>query len=165
MNIDLLSNDINPEQWVSTTLPLPAAVCARLREAGVEATWCSNYLLSNRPGGDIIIRSTFSKLPVIKAILKNAGVTRTKWPRPGFRGRPGACHFRLVIQYTARGPAVRLGISLKLTLEQKAKLEQYAQRTGVTLREAAQALLDRALEKLGVGGNQPVLAGAECNPE
>jgi hypothetical protein len=163
MNTDLTSDDLTPEQWLSSTVPLPTAVCARLREHEVEATWCPHHPLVNRPGGELRIFSTFSKLPVIKAILREAVVSRTKWPRPGVRRRPSACRFLLVIQYTARGPAVRLSTSVKLTLEQRTKLEQHARVLGVTWREAVQGLLDRALERLDLGGSQPVLAFEESN--
>lgn len=145
-NAAVPTDDIDPEQWLSAMPAPPAAVCARLNQAGVLATWHPRRYDRPGSGGDLFIQSTYSKLPLIKKILIERGVKRSKWPHPPrWRQRKGACHFRLIINYTTAGPAAPSTLCLKLTLEQRLKLEQYAQSISKTPKMAAQAFFNSTL--------------------
>jgi hypothetical protein len=140
------TDDIDPEQWLSAMPAPPTAVCARLNQAGVNASWHPRHYNTPGSGGDLFIESTFSRFPLIKQILIESGVKRSKWPRPPrWRQRKGTCRFRLQINYSAAGPAVPSTVCLKLTQEQRLKLEQYAQSLNQTPQKAAQALFNNAL--------------------
>lgn len=154
-------SDIDPEQWLSAMPAPPTAVCARLEAAGVRAKWYpESWPRETARGGDIFIQSTFSKLPAIKQILIESDVKRSKWPRPPrWRRRKGACQIRLLINCPAAGPAVPSTVCLKLTIEQRLKLEQYAQRLSQTPKMAAQALFDNALNAVAATRDNPVTIG------
>ncbi|HEY5912780.1 MAG TPA: hypothetical protein VJA21_19440 [Verrucomicrobiae bacterium] len=153
MNTNVSPEDIDSEKWISTMPSPPSVVCESLHRARVFAHWHPDYEITNdqrviyKPAGDLIIWSSFARLPVIKKILRESGVPRTKFPRTVAGMRPGRrTHLRLRIRYNAAGPEVRSSISLKLKLEQKLKLEHYAQRVGKTLHQAAQALFDQTVK-------------------
>jgi hypothetical protein len=138
------TDDIDPEQWLSAMPAPPTAVCARLEAAGVCACWHPSHYDTLGSGGDLFIESTFSRFPLIKQILIESGVKRSKWPKQ-YRASRRRCLFRLRIRYTPAGPAAPSTVCLNLTQEQWLKLEQYAQSLGQTPQKAAQALFNSAL--------------------
>jgi hypothetical protein len=63
------TDDIDPEQWLSAMPAPPAAVCARLDQAGVKASWylrhCPGEHLHNTPGSGSPIVYLDGKFPVM----------------------------------------------------------------------------------------------------
>jgi len=138
------TDDIDLEQWLTEMPAPPATVLARLKAAKVRAYWLDRRHAA--PGrGDLIIESSLTKLPLVKKILIKSGVKRSKWPHRRPWQQNGRYKRRLIVKYSPVGPAAPSVVPLNLTVEQRLKLEQYAQSLSQPPKMAAQALFNDAL--------------------
>jgi hypothetical protein len=141
------TDDIDLEQWLAEMPAPPTTILARLKAAKVRAYWLDRRHAA--PGsGDLIIESSFTKLPLVKKILIKSGVKRSKWPHRRPWQQNERYKLRLIVKYTPVGPAASSVVPLKLTVKQRLKLEQYAQSLCQPPKMAAQALFNDALNKV-----------------
>jgi hypothetical protein len=147
---------LDVKKWVLEGPTPPTIVVNTLKEAKVEAYYLPkiNGGSASITSGEIFIKSTFAKLPLVKKILEDAGITRKRWPRPRPWTRqrwsrskviPSRQKFRLSVRYNVRGPVNSSRLRIRLTPEQGLNLTVYATRTGQTFQQAAQRLFKNAL--------------------
>lgn len=131
------NTSIDAKNWLMSG-PTPLEIVARhLNEQhGVNA--CVQ-------GQRLSIRSMFCKLPLVKEILEQHGLSRKRWPKPppkrnyggGRFSRPGAAYLWLVVPHPDK--EVR-AVVIKLGTEQRRRLEALA--GGRSLHETAQSAFD-----------------------